>query len=109
MCYVRHLQLHFRVSVCYLPSQVSYWEVYDGSAIRELEGSLSGAINGMHISQDGKHFVTGVAHYASAACYIVAVLLFNDFSINVIQPKINESTSTKSLRCMSTQYIILLH
>lgn len=39
--------------------QIGYWEVYDGSAIRELEGSLSGAINGMHISEDGKYFVTG--------------------------------------------------
>lgn len=43
-------------------SQVAYWDVYDGSAIRELEGSKSGAINGMHISQDGKHFVTGIAY-----------------------------------------------
>ncbi|KAG7242356.1 hypothetical protein INR49_023485 [Caranx melampygus] len=38
---------------------VVYWDVYDGSAIREVEGSLSGAINGLHISQDGKYFVTG--------------------------------------------------
>ncbi len=36
--------------------------MYDGSAIRELEGSLSGAINGMHISEDGKYFVTGRYH-----------------------------------------------
>ncbi|XP_041723287.2 cilia- and flagella-associated protein 52 [Coregonus clupeaformis] len=57
-------------SVCYHPEEyqiitsgtdrkIGYWEVYDGSAIRELEGSLSGAINGMDISQDGQHFVTG--------------------------------------------------
>ncbi|XP_040002549.1 cilia- and flagella-associated protein 52 isoform X1 [Xiphias gladius] len=57
-------------TVCYHPEEyqiitsatdrkVTYWDVYDGSAIRELEGSQSGAINGMHISQDGKHFVTG--------------------------------------------------
>uniref|UniRef100_A0A3Q1HKP4 Cilia- and flagella-associated protein 52 n=1 Tax=Anabas testudineus TaxID=64144 RepID=A0A3Q1HKP4_ANATE len=57
-------------TVCYHPEEyqiitsgtdrkVAYWDVYDGSAIRELEGSKSGAINGMHISQDGKHFVTG--------------------------------------------------
>uniref|UniRef100_A0A8C7SWI7 Cilia- and flagella-associated protein 52 n=1 Tax=Oncorhynchus mykiss TaxID=8022 RepID=A0A8C7SWI7_ONCMY len=57
-------------SVCYHPEEyeiitsgtdrkIGYWEVYDGSAIRELEGSLSGAINGMHISQDGQHLVTG--------------------------------------------------
>lgn len=42
-----------------LVEQIGYWEVYDGSAIRELEGSLSGSINGMHISEDGKYFVTG--------------------------------------------------
>ncbi|KAM4603483.1 cilia- and flagella-associated protein 52 [Polymixia lowei] len=56
--------------VCYHPEEyqiitsgtdrkIGYWEVYDGSAIRELEGSLSGPINGMHIAQDGRHFVTG--------------------------------------------------
>ncbi|KAI4832905.1 hypothetical protein KUCAC02_015845 [Chaenocephalus aceratus] len=38
---------------------VAYWDVYDGSAIRELDGSQAGAINGMDITQDGKHFVTG--------------------------------------------------
>jgi hypothetical protein len=46
-----------------LLSQIGYWEVYDGSAIRELEGSLSGAINGMHISQSGQHFVTGTVPF----------------------------------------------
>ncbi|XP_065132931.1 cilia- and flagella-associated protein 52 [Paramisgurnus dabryanus] len=59
----------FRV-VCYHPEEyqiitsgtdrkIGYWEVYDGSAIRELDGSLSGAINGIHISEDGRYFVTG--------------------------------------------------
>ncbi|MED6232351.1 hypothetical protein ATANTOWER_028193 [Ataeniobius toweri] len=38
---------------------VTYWDVCDGSSIRDLEGSQSGAINGMHITQDGSHFVTG--------------------------------------------------
>lgn len=57
-------------SVCYHPEEyqiltsgtdrkVTYWDVYDGSPIRELEGSQSGAINGLHITQDGKYFVTG--------------------------------------------------
>ncbi|XP_072239974.1 cilia- and flagella-associated protein 52 isoform X2 [Leuresthes tenuis] len=57
-------------TLCYHPEEyqiitsgtdrkVAYWDVYDGSIIRELEGSQSGAINGMHITQDGKHFVTG--------------------------------------------------
>ncbi|OBS67525.1 hypothetical protein A6R68_03933, partial [Neotoma lepida] len=38
---------------------IAYWEVFDGSVIRELEGSLSGSINGMDITQEGAHFVTG--------------------------------------------------
>uniref|UniRef100_A0A3Q3W524 Cilia- and flagella-associated protein 52 n=1 Tax=Mola mola TaxID=94237 RepID=A0A3Q3W524_MOLML len=57
-------------TVCYHPDiyqiitsgtdrKVVYWDVFDGSAIREVEGSKSGAINGMAISQDGRHFVTG--------------------------------------------------
>ncbi|XP_019113564.1 cilia- and flagella-associated protein 52 [Larimichthys crocea] len=57
-------------TVCYHPEdyqiitsgtdrKVSYWEVYDGTVIREVEGSKSGAINGMHVTQDGKYFVTG--------------------------------------------------
>ncbi|KAM9856612.1 cilia- and flagella-associated protein 52 [Aulostomus maculatus] len=57
-------------TVCYHPEQyqiitsgtdrkITYWDVFDGTTIRELEGSQSGAINGMHISTDGKYFVTG--------------------------------------------------
>ncbi|KAM7067685.1 cilia- and flagella-associated protein 52 isoform 2-T2 [Molossus nigricans] len=56
--------------VCYHPEEfqiitsgtdrkIAYWEVFDGSVIRELEGSLSGSINGMDISLEGVHFVTG--------------------------------------------------
>ncbi|MEE6506774.1 hypothetical protein FKM82_007846, partial [Ascaphus truei] len=56
--------------VCYHPEEfqiitsgtdrkIGYWEVFDGSAIRELDGSMSGAINGMDICGDGAHFVTG--------------------------------------------------
>ena len=42
-----------------LEFQIAYWEVFDGSVIRELDGSLSGAINGMDITVEGVHFVTG--------------------------------------------------
>uniref|UniRef100_A0A8C3PHN5 Cilia- and flagella-associated protein 52 n=1 Tax=Calidris pygmaea TaxID=425635 RepID=A0A8C3PHN5_9CHAR len=56
--------------VCYHPEvyqiitagtdrKVAYWEVFDGSPIREVEGSASGTINGMDITSDGEHFVTG--------------------------------------------------
>ncbi|NXO05333.1 CFA52 protein, partial [Rhinopomastus cyanomelas] len=56
--------------VCYHPEeyqlitggtdrQIGYWEVFDGSAVREVEGSASGSINGMDITSDGSCFVTG--------------------------------------------------
>ncbi|NXT57832.1 CFA52 protein, partial [Pluvianellus socialis] len=56
--------------VCYHPEEyqiitsgtdrkIAYWEVFDGSAIREVEGSASGTINGMDITSDGAYFVTG--------------------------------------------------
>ena len=36
-----------------------YWETFDGGQIRELEGSQQGSIDGLDISTDGTHFVTG--------------------------------------------------
>ncbi|NXC20565.1 CFA52 protein, partial [Corythaeola cristata] len=56
--------------VCYNPEgyqvitggtnrRIEYWEVFDGSALREVEGSASGSINGMDITSDGACFVTG--------------------------------------------------
>ena len=55
-------------AVCYRPDEcqiitagtdrkIGYWETYDGSQIRELEGSKSDSINGMDILGDS--FVTG--------------------------------------------------
>ncbi|ESN89994.1 hypothetical protein HELRODRAFT_187659 [Helobdella robusta] len=38
---------------------ISYWETFDGSLIRLLEGSNTGAINCVDVSHDGKYFVTG--------------------------------------------------
>ncbi|XP_015251024.1 PREDICTED: cilia- and flagella-associated protein 52 [Cyprinodon variegatus] len=60
----------FFKTVCYHPDEhqivtsgtdkkITYWHVYDGSSIREREGSQSGAINSLDITKDGNHFVTG--------------------------------------------------
>uniref|UniRef100_A0A8C6T1Z7 Cilia- and flagella-associated protein 52 n=1 Tax=Neogobius melanostomus TaxID=47308 RepID=A0A8C6T1Z7_9GOBI len=49
----------YQILTCGTDRKVTYWHVYDGSPIRELEGSQSGTINGLHITQDGKYFVTG--------------------------------------------------
>ena len=39
--------------------KIGYWEAFDGSAIREIEGSESGSINGLDISADGQYLLTG--------------------------------------------------
>lgn len=39
--------------------KVAYWEAFDGSLIRELDGSQSDTINGLDITKDGKYFVIG--------------------------------------------------
>jgi len=40
--------------------KIGYWEGFDGSLIREIEGSESGSINGLAIAPiSGEHFVTG--------------------------------------------------
>ncbi|KAK2512118.1 hypothetical protein Q9966_016458 [Columba livia] len=39
--------------------KIVYWEVLDGSAIREVQGSLSSSINRMDITSDGASFATG--------------------------------------------------
>ncbi|KAI3387679.1 hypothetical protein SNEBB_005282 [Seison nebaliae] len=39
--------------------KMAYWEVFDGTQIRELEASTSGSINGIDIDPEGEHLVTG--------------------------------------------------
>lgn len=59
-------------AVCYGPGEcqiiscgtdrkVTYYEILDGTPVRSLEASLSGSINAMDITEDGKIFVTGGA------------------------------------------------
>ncbi|ORZ35673.1 quinon protein alcohol dehydrogenase-like superfamily [Catenaria anguillulae PL171] len=71
--YVRNQVLFapsFFKAVCYYPEEnqlitagtdrkVAYWEAYDGSLIREIEASMSDAINGLDMAQDGSRFVLG--------------------------------------------------
>ncbi|XP_063235469.1 cilia- and flagella-associated protein 52 [Bacillus rossius redtenbacheri] len=55
---------------CYNPSgtqvitvgsnrKIGYWEVFDGSLVREVEGSTSSSLNCVDVSSDGRLIVTG--------------------------------------------------
>ncbi len=39
--------------------KAGYWEVFDGSLIREVEVATTGSVNALDISTDGVTFVTG--------------------------------------------------
>lgn len=39
--------------------KVTYWDCFDGQAIRMLDGSDSGEINALAITDQGEHFVSG--------------------------------------------------
>lgn len=39
--------------------KVSYWEVLDGTLIRDVDGSPSGAVNTIDINVSGEQFATG--------------------------------------------------
>lgn len=73
-------------TVCYRPDEcqiitsgtdrkVGYWETYDGSQIRELDGSKSDSINGMDIF--GKHFVTGGGDKLIKVCFTCTCLQYH--------------------------------
>ena len=39
--------------------KICYWETLDGVQIRELEGSKSGSVNDLDITDSGKVMITG--------------------------------------------------
>lgn len=39
--------------------KVGYWEVLDGTLVREVEGSPSGAVNAVDINANGEQFASG--------------------------------------------------
>lgn len=56
--------------------KITYWDVFDGQAIRMLDGSEDGEINALAITQEGEHFVSGgedkevkIWDYDQGICY----------------------------------------
>lgn len=44
--------------------QITYWDAYDGSGIRIIDGSDTSELNSLDISADGKRFVSGASDKA---------------------------------------------
>lgn len=48
-----------QILTCGTDRKIAYWETWDASLVREIEGSTSGSLNCIDISPDGQYFVTG--------------------------------------------------
>ncbi|XP_047349154.1 cilia- and flagella-associated protein 52 isoform X3 [Vespa velutina] len=48
-----------QILTCGTDRKIGYWETWDASLVREIEGSTSGSLNCIDISPDGQYFVTG--------------------------------------------------
>jgi hypothetical protein len=48
-----------QVVTCGSDKKIASWDVFDGTLIRELEGSVVGTISGLDMSSDGRMFATG--------------------------------------------------
>lgn len=48
-----------QVLTCGKDRKIAYWETLDGSLVREIEGSMTGTLNALSVSHDGRHFLSG--------------------------------------------------
>jgi WD40 repeat protein len=39
--------------------KITYWETFDGTAIRMLDGSDEAEVNALAITEEGEHFISG--------------------------------------------------
>jgi hypothetical protein len=78
-------------AVCYHPDEcqvitggtdrkIGYWDTYDGGQIRELDGSKTGSIDGMDITNCGSYFVTGGSDRVVKVC----VCTYTKFAISTL-------------------------
>ena len=57
MC-ARFFPTDVQVLTCGSDGRINYWMTYNGTLIRELEGSKKTSVNGLAINKSGKYFVT---------------------------------------------------
>lgn len=48
-----------QILTCGTDGKIAYWETLDGSLVREIEGSTTGALSTINVSHDGQYFLTG--------------------------------------------------
>jgi len=57
--YVSYHPLEHQVVTTGTDRKIGFWETFDGSLIRELDGSLTDSVNAIDVSEDGVYVVSG--------------------------------------------------
>ena len=57
--YVSYHPLEHQVISTGTDRKIGFWETFDGSLIRELDGSLTDSVNAVDVSDDGVYVVSG--------------------------------------------------
>jgi len=57
--YVAYHPLEHQVVTTGTDRKIGFWETYDGSLIRELDGSMTNSVNAIDVSEDGVYVVSG--------------------------------------------------
>lgn len=57
--YVSYHPLEHQIISTGTDRKIGFWEAYDGSLIRELDGSLTDSVNAVDVSEDGVYIVSG--------------------------------------------------
>ena len=57
--YVAYHPLEHQVVTTGTDRKIGFWETFDGSLIRELDGSLTESVNAIDVSDDGVYVVSG--------------------------------------------------
>ena len=105
-------------AVCYHPEEcqvitggtdrkIGYWDTFDGSQIRELDGSKTGSIDGMDITECGSYFVTGGSDKVVKVHFVVTGLVCLLLHVHVVLLCVTNIITHLRI-CMHTYYYIVL-
>lgn len=65
---------------CGTDGRISYWMVYNGRLIRELQGSQKSSVNDIDINGTGDFFVSAGSDQMVKVCYILFTIAMKSFN-----------------------------
>jgi len=101
--YVSYHPLEHQVVTTGTDRKIGFWETFDGSLIRELDGSLTDSVNAIDVSDDGVYVVSGGAdHIVKVRAHSINNSLFSFTSVKPVSDSLGKSNllSDSQIDCM---------